>query len=347
MQQRTFHKFLILAGTFLGVWFGFRFLFPIALPFLLGTALAFASEPMVNFGCNRLRMPRGLSVGIGVSLTFLLTGSVLVVLAALLMHQLGALGGILPNLEDTVNDGMTLLENWLLSLIRTTPEGIRSILSGTVTKFFAGGTVFLDRVNQWLLGIAASLLHGLPDSALGFGTMVLASFMISAKLPLLRTYFREKLPSVWRNRYLPALSNLKTVLLSWLKAQAKLAGITFLIVTAGLIALQVPYAPLWALGVAAVDALPLLGTGTALVPWSLVCFLQHNQVQAIGLLGIYAAAALTRSALEPKLLGKQLGLDPLMTLIALYAGYRIWGVGGMILSPLLAVIAVRLGESRL
>ena len=80
-----------------------------------------------------------------------------------------------------------------------------------------------------------------------------------------------------------------------------------------------------------------LSTGLILVPWALVCFLQTDSLRAVGLLVIFAAATLTRSIMEPKLVGKQLGLDPLVTLIALYLGYRIWGLPGMILSPLLAV----------
>ena len=99
---------------------------------------------------------------------------------------------------------------------------------------------------------------------------------------------------------------------------------------------------LWAAVVALLDALPALGTGVILVPWSLVCFLQGSHARGLGLLGAYAVAAILRSVLEPKLVGKQLGLDPLVTLVALYAGFRLWGLPGMILAPLLAVIIAQL-----
>ena len=89
--------------------------------------------------------------------------------------------------------------------------------------------------------------------------------------------------------------------------------------------------------VSLVDAFPILGTGTVLLPWTLISFVQDNAARGMGLLGIYAVVSVTRSVLEPKLVGKQLGLDPLVTLAALYAGYRLWGLGGMILAPLLAV----------
>ena len=115
----------------------------------------------------------------------------------------------------------------------------------------------------------------------------------------------------------------------------------------GFFLLGVEYAPVWALAVAAVDALPILGTGTILVPWSLVCLLQKEGGRALGLLGLYAATALSRSFLEPKLVGRQLGLDPLVTLIALYTGFRLWGLLGMFLMPMLAITVISmLPESR-
>ena len=103
-----------------------------------------------------------------------------------------------------------------------------------------------------------------------------------------------------------------------------------------------PYAPLWAAAIALLDALPVLGTGIVLIPWSIVSFLQADAPRALGLLAVYVTATLTRSLPEPRFVGRQLGLDPLITLAAIYCGYRLWGIGGMILSPLVAVTAFQL-----
>ena len=83
-----------------------------------------------------------------------------------------------------------------------------------------------------------------------------------------------------------------------------------------------------------------------MLPWALVCLLQGNHVLSVGLLGIYAAAAITRSVLEPRLIGRQMGIDPLLTLVALYLGYRLWGVLGMLLAPMAAATAIRLADLR-
>jgi predicted PurR-regulated permease PerM len=138
------------------------------------------------------------------------------------------------------------------------------------------------------------------------------------------------------------LKRLKKAIGGWLWAQCKLIGITFLVLTIGFFLLQISYAPVWAALISLVDALPVLGTGIILVPWSFICFLQGNSIRAVGLLGTYVVAVLLRSVLEPRFVGKQLGLDPLVTLFSMYAGYRLFGLGGMILSPLLAVTATQL-----
>ena len=130
----------------------------------------------------------------------------------------------------------------------------------------------------------------------------------------------------------------------WLSAQLKLSVIAFGALLVGFWLLRVPYGILWAAVIAVVDLLPVLGCGTVLVPWSLICLLQGQQLRGLGLLGLYGVVWLLRSVLEPKLLGKELGLDPLVTLLAVYAGYRLLGLTGMLLAPILAVAVVKLAE---
>ena len=150
------------------------------------------------------------------------------------------------------------------------------------------------------------------------------------------------LPEQFRSKYLPAMKELKRSLLGWITAQLKLSAITAGLLILGFWALQIPHGPLWAVLTALVDALPVLGTGAVLLPWAFICLLQGKTVRAVGLLGVYAVVWLVRSVLEPKLIGKQLGLDPLLTLGSMYAGYRLFGLPGLILSPVGAVCVLRL-----
>ena len=317
-----FNQLLWVAGAALAAWVGIQYLLPIALPFLLGTGLALLAEPLTRLLHNRINLPRALAAGVGVSVTFLFCLMLLLLLGALLLRELAALAQVLPNLEQTARSGMGLLSGWLLDRISQLPPGIQTILARNITGIFSGGSAMLDDLVKYLLGLT-------------LGTAIISSYMISCRLPNLKLrfaqYFRRSTP------FLEGFRRVRKAIGGWFLAQLKLCGVTWGLLTLGFLVLGIRYALLWGILVALVDALPVLGTGAVLIPWSLISFLESNNARALGLLGLYAIVALTRSVLEPRLVGKQLGLDPLLTLACLYAGFRLWGVAGMIFAPLLAV----------
>ena len=330
----------ILAAAILGAFLGIKYLLPISMPFLLGAGLALAAEPGVKLLSGRLKLPRAAASGIGVGALFAVICAALTLLVGLAVRELRVLAGILPQMELTARDGLNALQNWLLEASQRASPGVRSLVQRNVMQLFSGSAELLDGVTRRGLAMAGSFLTRLPDSALGIGTTVLAAFLTSAELPRIRQWLRAQLHRSHFQAAIDFLVRLRATAGQWLIAQLKLLSITCLVLTVGFLLLGIEYAPLWAMLVSVVDALPILGTGTVLVPWSLVCLVQHNTGRALGLLGLYAATALTRSTLEPKLVGRQLGLDPLVTLIALYVGFRLWGLPGMILSPLLVITLI-------
>ena len=320
MHKGTFTAVFVLAGGILGGWFLIRYALPVLFPFLLGAGLALAAEPMVGLLDRRLGMKRWLASGIGVSGVFLLLLALLVLGTALLFRQAGLFTAIVPELAENVQLGMGSLEDWLLRGASAAPQSIRNVLNRTVTGFFSDGTALVGQVAGTLPGILSRLFGRVTSGVLALATAVLAAFMISSKLPTLRELLRQRLPTSFQKRYLPALKGLRKAVTGWLMAQLKLT-----VVVAGLLMLcfwllRIPHSILWATVIALVDALPVLGCGVVLVPWSLICLLQGQRLQCIGLLGTFALVWLARSVLEPRLLGKELGLDPLVTLLAIYAG---------------------------
>lgn len=324
------------------LWFFARYLLPIALPFLLAALLALAAEPLVFFLNVRLRLNRNAAAGIGVSMTLGILLLVLTALGALMVRQVQRLVGVVPDLGETALSGMQSLQLWLMELAESAPRAIRPAVKSSLEGLFADGSALVGQLSAKALQMASGLVTRLPDSALGVGTWLLASFMVSAKLPKIRLWIESHLPEKWATTYLPMVRRMKTSVFGWLKAQLKLIAVTFSVLTVGFWLLRITHGPVLAVLISLLDALPVLGTGTILVPWSIVSFLQGQRLQALGLLGLYAAAMLIRTALEPRLVGKQLGLDPLITLMALYAGYRLWGIAGMILAPMLAVAVSQL-----
>ena len=339
-MRPTVKTSITLLLAFFAVWLIIRFLLPLCFPFLLGALLALAAEPLVAFAQKR-RVPRCVCSGIGVSMAFCFLAMLVLLLCAFTLRELRMAAGVLPDLEDAAKSGIDLLQSWLLELTTHTPQSVQPLLSENVTSFFSSGTTLLDKAIRYVLGLAGNVLSRIPDSALSLGTAVISSFLISVRLPRIKAWMRRRLPREKVKPLLDALARMKNAVGGWLLAQLKLMGVTFTILTLGFTVLRITYGPVWALVVALVDALPVLGTGTVLVPWAVICFLKGEGVRAVGLLGVYAVVTLTRSMLEPKLVGRHLGLDPLATLIALYTGYKLWGIGGMIFAPLLAVTVMQ------
>ena len=339
MHLEFWKKPALALGAFAALWLSCRYLLPVVLPFVLGGGIALAAEPLVAVGVKRLKMPRPLAAGVGVGATLLGILALGTLVGAVAVRELGNLAGNLPALGETARQGMVLVQDWLVELSFQAPEELQPMLQRSAVEFFDDGTVLLRQVTQRIPAAVGSALGTLGSGAIGVGTGLLAAFLISARLPRLKEAVKARLPESWHQKYLPGLLRMRKALGGWFKAQFKLAAVTYGVVTVGFVLLGVPYGPAWAALVALVDAVPVLGTGTVLIPWAVVWLLQGEQLRGLGLLAVYAVAAVLRAVLEPRLVGKHLGLDPLATLAALYIGYRLWGFLGLLLTPILASAA--------
>lgn len=335
-------KLIYLISAFLLAWLTLRLLLPLFSPFLFGLLLALAAEPAVRLLSKRLHLPRSVSTGIGVSMTFFLLCTVLLLLGAFLLREIKAFAGLIPDLTFTFQKGIAGLQSWAMGLLAFLPLSIRPLLQENIQALFSSGTALLDQTFRYILNLTGSLLSHVPDSALGAATAVLSAFMISGKLPRLKLFFRSRLSPERRKSLLETWNRLKHAASRWFTAQIKLMGVTFLLLLGGFLLLRIRHPFLCAAGVALVDAFPVLGTGTVLIPWAIGKAIRGDRVRAVALGSLYITVSLTRSMLEPKLVSRHLGLDPLVTLAALYAGFRLWGIGGMILAPLLTVTALQI-----
>ena len=335
-MQTNMRRFAWIGAGFLAAWVFGKYLLPLLFPFGFGLALAWAAEPAVRAGTKYLKLPRWAAAGLGITATLVLLTVLFGIIGAALVRELGVLAGKLPALEDTARQSLNTLRSAIDDAVSYVPDGMQSVAQRSVDRLFSSPEVVVEQVSGRVPGLITGFLGKIPKGALAAGTGILSGFLISIRLPRLKKAFWERMPEKVRTHILPALGRTKTALFAWLKAQAKLMGITFGILLAGFLLLRIPYGILWAAVVAVVDAVPILGTGTILIPWALVCLLQGKQLLAIGLLVIYGCTFVTRTALEPRLIGRSLNLDPLLTLVFLYVGFQFWGFLGLVLTPILA-----------
>ena len=317
-----------------GLWLTVKLLLPIGLPFLLGYALSCPARPMAAWLHKRVRAPEWLASFLTVTFVCLAVVTALFLLGKFAFAELERLAKQLPALLSSLEQPLRDLREKLLRLTANLPASASAAAEQWIGRLFEGGSVIADTVSNRLLRLAGSLIACLPDCLLFLLTTVLSAYLFASRREQLREAVRRRLPPQWIERFRTVAGRLKTALGGYCKAQLRLTAVIASLLTVGLLLLRVPKALLLALLIAFIDALPVFGSGSVLLPWSAVSFLRGSTSFAVGLLILYAAAALTRAVLEPRFLGRQIGMHPLLTLFSLYAGFRLFGVMGMILLPI-------------
>lgn len=320
-------------------------LLPGLLPFLLALGLASLLEPAVRLLTDRAKLRRPLAAAaVMLAFTALLAAGCFLLLRRL-WYELALLLERLPALLDSFSAVERWVDRTFYRLTVAVSPSARAALEGALETALARLQGLASDLAGSLLNWAASALTALPAAGLFLITTLLAAYFISAGRPALAAFFRRQLPPHWLPRLEEAWKRLKGALGAWLRAQGILMAVTFALLGAGFLLLGVDLALLLAAGVALLDALPVFGTGTVLLPWAAVTALGGDFSRCAGLLALYALTWLARSILEPKLIADRAGLHPLAALLAMYLGFTLFGVAGLLLSPLAAVVLRQLHDS--
>ena len=327
------------------VWLFLRYLLVWLLPFFLALGLASLAEPLIERVRRSMHLQRSFLAAVFtlalsaalVGLAVTLAGQLVRQASDLLQHLPRYLAG-LPSLTDTI---LRRLDEFCAAC----PASMRQ----DVDQFLAALPQQLSRLVGTLsasgVHLMGSLMAALPQLVLFCVTTALALFFSISAYPTIVDFFRRQLRPERRKWVRGVKDHLLTTLAKWLRAQCILLLITFAQLLTGFLLLRQPYALLLAVITALIDALPVFGTGTILLPWAAVLFLVGNVPRAIALTALYAVITLVRSLNEPRIVAAQAGLPPLAALMAMYVGFRTLGVGGMVLLPILLLLFKRLHDT--
>lgn len=317
----------------------FRFLLPVLLPFLIALLLSQLTDPAIRQLRDRCSLSRGTAAGLVTGAVFGLLALVCFLLFQACAAELTRLTQRLPGLIEEIRGPLEALQQRLLSLTDRIPDGLGLTLRAWVTQLFTDTSALLGQASDLILSAASGIVSHVPGIFLFLVTTIVASFMIAAERDTIVAWLRGHLPEGWKARIAAIGGHLRQALTGWIRAELRLMGITFAVVTLGLFVLGIRTPLLMGAVTAVVDALPILGSGTVLIPWGLWTLLLGHRALGLGLLILYGLAAALRTTLEPRLLGRQIGLHPLLALLSMYAGFRLFGIGGMILLPIAAILA--------
>ena len=346
MQERLAGYFALLlysAGAVGLIWLAVRFLLPWAAPFILAWCIAALLEAPVKF-LIRHRWRRAVASALCtiMALALLVWG-----VGALLwevFEKLGVLARELPQLMEAVTQKLRELEETAQSHISSAPKGgamFLEIAGDAMTDALASLPRYISRA---AVGLLSKTAQASPNLLLFAVTVAIGSYFVSASFPRVNAFLLAQLPSPLRAKLKGLGSDLKYSFGGVFRAQLILMLLTFFQLLLAFFALRVDSAIELAAVTAVVDALPVFGTGVILLPWAFCALLLGDSARGLGLLLSWLIISVVRNCVQAKLMGSQIGLDPLASLISIYVGWRVWGVGGMLLFPVLLVTLQQLND---
>ncbi len=348
LGERTRRRLAFLINfTFWGLWIlllfaAGRMLIQTLLPFLLAFGVATALQRPVSLIQKRCRCSPAVT-------------STAVCIVALLVIGSGIFYGLWRGalwLLQFIRSEETLvvLQQWGETIARAVREWSHNIT--TILPPAAGDTI--AAAIQKIVNIAAETIAAFSGNIVALTAQILPRFLLACvffTLSLLfftrdydtvTAFLYRQIPPPQRASVKAAAQVLKDTCYSLVKVYCILGTITFALLLIGFFLLRISHPLLLALIISLVDALPILGVGAVLLPWAGIYLLIGNTPAAIGLLILYGIVTLTRNLLQPRIVSRKIGLPPLITLAAMYLGWRLSGFGGLITVPIIATVLLEL-----
>lgn len=313
------------------VYLTLRYLLGLALPFLIAAVIAELTKRPIDRLSERTKMPRRLASFLTVTLALLAFLGLL--WCAVYGLYSAAQAGLehLPKLLPLLQECAKLFRNAAGALNANLPESLAAQIADAPTAIIQSA---LEGLTSFLTGIAGRI----PSGLLSVAVTVIASYFVSADYHRLGRFARQ----IFKPQTVEKFITVRKVVLGKLRRLARgygiLLGITFAELTVGLLLLGVKRAVMLALIIALADILPILGTGAFLIPWAVVMLIQGNIPLGVGLAVLYAVVTIVRNVIEPHIIGAQIKLSPLIVLICIFIGYRVFGIWGLLLAPFAASI---------
>ena len=305
------------------------------MPLLLAILISTAMEPFIRMlsGTNRSgeKVRAGLPRKVAVLLVMLIVFTLLITVGFFIIQ------GVVSELISLAESLPAKIPQWM--------ESLDQLGQQISAQFPIISTENLASIIQSLSGHLTESITTIAASAVSFATQMPAIILFIV-FTIMSTYFfsvsrfsimrnlKRQLPQSWQETAQHLYGTLAKALFGWLKAQFIILCCMFLVMFIGFTILNVHYALLIALGIAVMDALPILGSGLVMIPWIGYQLFFGSLPMGIGLAVVYVLLIFTRQSIEPRVVGGQFGLPPLWTMCAMYAGFRLFGFIGLFLGPL-------------
>lgn len=343
-NKKEIDKVLTIALLFLCVFVFMEYLFSLLIPFIIGFIISIFTVPIANFISKRIKIGRSLATILSLIIFISFFWLVGTYFFFIIKSQLE---DIYINL-DTYGQNLASFINTISNFLDTVFFIIPDALTDTVSNFFANliPTV-ISALAIVIKDLTIKTVAFIPKLVVYTFIGFISSYFFTRDRELIKSTIRKIIPKTVHSKLSIIGNSLNTAVFGYIKAQGKLMCITALIAVTGLTIFGYPYGLLIGLIIAIIDAIPFFGSGFVLWPWGVYYFVSGDMRHGFILFGIYAVILITRQILEPKILGNQIGLHPLVTLMSIFIGGSIMGFLGIFLGPISVVICKAIWESEI
>lgn len=354
-SEESFHRIVrYLFGILLiaaGVYLFFHYLFGALLPFLIAYLIALCLQPLARALEKRAGISRKVTVLLAVSMIVAVLVLLCVMLVKRITGELGALVNAIGEFLTRLREDPAYADEIAARISERIPfvdarPAVESFLSDLDNRLTDLLGLLAERLSGSVLPFLASLVAFVPNALLTVLVVLLSAYYLAIDL----RGFHAALLSLFPPSAAEKMRGLKRIVTgvigSFFRAYGLIMLVTFSELFSALLLLGYRYAFLIALGTAVVDILPVLGTGTVLIPWAAFLLLTGNTGRGIALLVVYGIMTVVRQIIEPRIVGKYIGLPPFAALASMYLGLQLIGFWGLLLFPVAALLLCRLREAK-
>lgn len=309
------------------------------MPFLIAFVLALILESPIKFCMKKFKLKRRTSSIIIFLISIAIITSILIWgITTLVSEASNLMQGVNTYIDKAYSSIEKITNNFEITRLHL-PTQVENIIQNSGNEFF-------DNITIWIKNALAKfieILTQIPTIAIYVTITLIALYFICVDKVYMVDEIEHHLPITWAKKLGTHLKEIINSLGNYLKAQVILILISFVICVIGLyilkiVGMNIKYPLLIALGIAFVDALPILGSGAVMIPWAVFSALNGEIIMGISILVLWGIMSIAKQFLEPKLVSKNIGIHPIFTLIAMYTGFKFIGVWGMVIGPIILII---------
>ena len=331
-------KIINIVLIILGVYFGIK-LAMVYMPFLIAFVISLVIEPSIRFFMNKTKLSRKTSSIIIFIIVFaIIIGAVTWGIISLISESTN----LLQMLNLYINKAYTQVQE---SISKLSIEKL-NVSKDIINMFQNTSQEILVKLSNWMTQFLTNLIEiitSIPAMAIYVVITIMSLYFMCTDKIYMLDLLEHHMPQKWIRKLGKHIREITFSLGGYLKAEATLILISFIISVIGLyllkvIGMDIKYPLLIALAIGFVDALPILGSGTVMVPWAIISALNGDLKLGISIIVLWIIMSVIRQFLEPKIVSGKIGIHPIFTLIAMYTGFKLIGVMGMLVGPIVLII---------